>query len=202
MAKHYGEDLSFERDAVIIQKYKKNQKKSKSSLSWKPKKAIYAKVKDHDKVTASVRHSPLGASNYHKISGSKHLQTKDSEQGHSKLFGRITVIVFNVPSPYIYHFPKFSKIYGAMPLADYHPIYQIWACAHLFGTLIYSICIISFYFWWQYLKQKILKYKTFLHLLKSVNKKHTFFVLEQGCFTSHLLSFDNNKVLKIINWIC
>ena len=27
-------------------------------------------------------------------------------------------------------------------------------------------------------------------------------MLEQGCFTSHLLSFDNNKVLKIINWIC
>jgi len=28
------------------------------------------------------------------------------------------------------------------------------------------------------------------------------FMLEQGCFTNHLLSFDNNKVLKIINWIC
>ena len=27
-------------------------------------------------------------------------------------------------------------------------------------------------------------------------------VLEQGCFSSHLLSFDNNKVLKVINWIC
>ena len=27
-------------------------------------------------------------------------------------------------------------------------------------------------------------------------------MLEQGCFTSHLLSFDNNKVSKIINWIC
>jgi len=27
-------------------------------------------------------------------------------------------------------------------------------------------------------------------------------LLEQWCFTSHLLSFDNNKVLKIINWIC
>jgi len=27
-------------------------------------------------------------------------------------------------------------------------------------------------------------------------------VLEQGYFTSHLLSFDNNKVLKIINWTC
>ena len=25
------------------------------------------------------------------------------------------------------------------------------------------------------------------------------YMLEQGCFTSHLLSFDNNKVLKIIN---
>ena len=24
----------------------------------------------------------------------------------------------------------------------------------------------------------------------------------KACFTSHLLSFDNNKVLKIINWIC
>jgi len=32
----------------------------------------------------------------------------------------------------------------------------------------------------------------------ATNKK----VLEQGCFTSHLLSFDNNKVLKIINWTC
>jgi len=27
-------------------------------------------------------------------------------------------------------------------------------------------------------------------------------LLEQGCFTSHLLSFDNNKVIKSINWIC
>ena len=24
----------------------------------------------------------------------------------------------------------------------------------------------------------------------------------KGCFTNHLLSFDNNKVLNIINWIC
>ena len=35
--------------------------------------------------------------------------------------------------------------------------------------------------------------------LWNVNRKN---LLEQGCFTSHLLSFDNNKVLKIINWIC
>jgi len=27
----------------------------------KPERAIYAKVKDHDKVTASARHDPVGA---------------------------------------------------------------------------------------------------------------------------------------------
>ena len=32
--------------------------------------------------------------------------------------------------------------------------------------------------------------------------KTKMYMLEQGCFTSHLLSFENNKVLKIINWIC
>jgi len=36
------------------------------------------------------------------------------------------------------------------------------------------------------------------HMLLSIDS----YVLEQGCFSSHLLSFDNNKVLKIINWIC
>ena len=35
-----------------------------------------------------------------------------------------------------------------------------------------------------------------------VNVRRVIGLLEQGCFTSHLLSFDNNKVLKIINWIC
>jgi len=39
MAKHYGEDLCFEQDAVMIQKYKKekNQKKRKlaKSKTWK-----------------------------------------------------------------------------------------------------------------------------------------------------------------------
>jgi len=30
----------------------------------KPTRAIYTKVKDHDKVTASAKHDPLGASNY------------------------------------------------------------------------------------------------------------------------------------------
>jgi len=42
MAKHYGENLRFEQDAVVIQKYKKKIKKIKkkeSSLSRKPEKA-------------------------------------------------------------------------------------------------------------------------------------------------------------------
>jgi hypothetical protein len=41
------------------------------------------------------------------------------------LLGSITVIVFNVPPHYIYHFPNFSKIYGATPLAGHHSIHQI-----------------------------------------------------------------------------
>jgi len=42
--------------------------------------------------------------------------------GNSKLLGRIAVTVFNVPFPYIYHFPKNFKIYGATPLAGHHSI--------------------------------------------------------------------------------
>jgi hypothetical protein len=40
MAKHYGEDLCFEQDAVTIQEYKKYKKnQNQSSLSRKPEKA-------------------------------------------------------------------------------------------------------------------------------------------------------------------
>ena len=42
----------------------------------------------------------MGHISYQKTSDSKHLQIQDSEQGHSELSGRITVIVFNVPFPY------------------------------------------------------------------------------------------------------
>jgi len=75
-------------------------------------------------------------------------------------------------------FQKISKIRGATPLASYHPIHQIWACAHLFGTLIYTICIISSIFygntWSKFFSKNT---KLFLHFLKSVNNKHTFFEL-------------------------
>jgi len=78
-------------------------------IGWKPKRAIYAKVKDHDKVTVLVRHNPLGASNYQKTSDLKRLQLKDSERWNSKLLGRITVIVFNVPLPLITIFKTLQR---------------------------------------------------------------------------------------------
>jgi len=112
-------------------------------IGWNPKRAVFAKVKDHDKVTASVRHDPLGSSSYQKTSDSKHLQIKDSEQGQFKVVRKNNGYCVQCTFPYIYYFPKFSKIRGATPLAGYHPIHQVWACAHLFGTLIYSIFIIS-----------------------------------------------------------
>jgi len=51
----------------------------------------------------------LGHLNCQRISDMKHLQIKDSEQWSSKLLAGIAVIVFNVPFPYNYHFPKFLK---------------------------------------------------------------------------------------------
>jgi hypothetical protein len=123
-------------------------------IDWKPARAIYAKVKDHDKVTASVSTIQLGHTCYQRTSDSKHLQIKDSEQGQFKVVREHNSYCVQCTFPYIYHFPKFSKIRGATPLVGHHSIHQIWACAHLFGTLIYSICKNFFYFLWQYLKQK------------------------------------------------
>jgi len=50
-------------------------------------------------------------------------------------------------------------------------------------------------------RRKDIEFQVGDHVFLRVNPV-TSVVLEQGCFTSHLLSFDNNKVLKIINWIC
>jgi len=43
MAKHYGEDLCFEQDAITIQKYKNGYTK-KSSLSGKPEKGSLGNI--------------------------------------------------------------------------------------------------------------------------------------------------------------
>jgi len=50
--------------------------------------------------------------------------------------------MFNVPSPYNYHFPNFV-IRGAMSLVGYHSFKSIWASVPLFRILSYSMCKIS-----------------------------------------------------------
>jgi len=89
-------------------------------------------------------------------------------RGNSKLLGRIMVIVFNVPSSYIYHFPKFLKIRGATPFAGYHSIHQIWACANLFGTLIYSTYKISSIFLMAILEAKNFKIQKLFYIFWKV----------------------------------
>jgi len=54
-------------------------------IGRKPAEATYGKVKDPEKVTASIRHNPLGASINQKTSDSKHLQIKNPEQGQFKV---------------------------------------------------------------------------------------------------------------------
>jgi len=79
-------------------------------IGRKPARATYAKVKDHDKVTASVRHNPLGASKAIKEPPIQSIcKSKTRNKGNSKFLGRIAVTVFNVPFPNIYHFPNFLK---------------------------------------------------------------------------------------------
>jgi len=94
-------------------------------------------------IRSSIR-STWGISSYQRTSSSKHLQIKDSEQGQFKVVRENNGYCVQCTIPFIFTiFQKLSKICGTMPLAGYHPIHQVWACAHLFGTLIYSICINS-----------------------------------------------------------
>jgi len=98
--------------------------------------------------------------------------------GNSKLLGRIEVTVFNVPFPYIYHFPKkfqnlWSRAIGGSPLNSSN----LSLCPFIWNSHLLRLQNF-FYFLWQYLKKKISKYKTFFYIfLKSVNNKHTLFEL-------------------------
>ena len=81
-------------------------------------------------------------------------------RGNSKLLGRITVIVFNVPFPYTYHFPNFFKDPWNHAIGRLPPISSnlsmcpfIWN-SHLFHWHNF------FYFWWQCLKQVIFQKNT------------------------------------------
>ncbi|KEH29921.1 hypothetical protein MTR_4g056210 [Medicago truncatula] len=79
-----------------------------------PKKVLSFQPDSRGKWTPNYEgsHSPLGASSYQKTSDKKHLQIKDSEQGHSKLLGRIAVVVFNVPFPL--HLPFFQNFHKSV----------------------------------------------------------------------------------------
>jgi len=101
------------------------------------------------------------------------------QQGQFKVVRENNGYVCSMYPPHIFTiFQNFQKIRRVTPLAGYHSIHQIWACAHLFGTLIYSICIISFYFLRQYLKQIFFQNtKLFYIFWKNVNNKHTLFEL-------------------------
>jgi len=120
--------------------------------------------------------------------------SKTRNRGNSKLLGRIAVVVFNVSFPYTYHFPKnFKKICGATLLAGYHPIHPVWVCAHLFGTLTHSICMISSVFYGNTWSENFQNTKPFLHSLKSVNNKHTFFEL-MSIWSIHQIRFENGYI--------
>jgi len=100
--------------------------------------------------------------------------SKTRNRGNSKLLGRITVIVFNVPSPYICHFSKknsWSHAIGRLPPNSSN----LSMCPFIWNSHLFYIQNF-FYFLMAILEAKIFKIqKLFLHLLKSVNNKHTFF---------------------------
>jgi len=140
---------------------------------------IYAKDKDHYKVTASGQaQSTWGISSYQRTSISKHLQIKDSEQGQFKVVRENNDYCVQCTFPY---YLQFSKKFQRS-VEPYHwqattqfikfepvPIYLELSFILFAKFLLFLMAI---------LKAKIFKnIKIFLHLLKNVNNKHTLFKL-------------------------
>ena len=132
----------------------------------KPTRATYAKVKDYDKVTASgrtwltwgistVKRPPTyskGNCTRSNMIPLGHLQIKVSELWDSKLLERIAVVVFNVPFPYTYYFPKnfrdpWSHAIGRLPPNSSN----LSLCPFIWNSHLFYLHDF-FYFWWQYLK--------------------------------------------------
>jgi len=87
------------------------------------------------------------------------------------------VIVFKVPFPHTYHFPKIFKDPWSHAIGRLLPnSSSLSLCPFIWNSHLFYLHNF-FCFWWQYLKQNFQKYKNFLHLLKSVNNKHAFFEL-------------------------
>ena len=79
-------------------------------IGRKPARATYAKVKDHDKVIASSQvRSTWGIQSLKDLRFGSISKSKIQNMGNSKLLGRITVIVFNVPSHIFTIFQNFQR---------------------------------------------------------------------------------------------
>ena len=127
-------------------------------------------------IRSSIR-STWGISSYQRTSSSKHLQIKDSEQGQFKVVRENNGYCVQCTIPFIFTiFQKLLKIRGTMPLAGHHSIHQIWACAHLFGTLILSICIVSSIFDGNTRSKNIFKIQNFFYIFWKVWTTNTPFL--------------------------
>jgi len=153
--------LNWKPEKAVQAKIRDKKKNTIILIGWNPKRAIYAKVKDHDKVTASAKHDPLGASNYQKTSDSKHPQIKDSEQGQFKVVrennGYCVQCTFPIYLPFSKIFKNpWSHAIGRLPPNSSN----LSLCPFIWNSHLFYLHDF-FYFWWQYLKQKFSKYKTF-----------------------------------------
>jgi len=144
-------------------------------MGWNPKRAIYAKVKDHDKVTASVRYNPLGASSYQKTSDSKHVQIKDSKQGQFKVVRENNG--YRVQCTFPIYLPFSKKIRRSVEPCHRQVTTQFIKFELVPIYLEFSFILFAWFllFLMAILEAKIFKIQNFfLHLLKSVNNKHAF----------------------------
>jgi len=146
-------------------------------IDRKPERAVYEKVEDHDKVTTSVRHIPLRASSHQKISDSKHLHIKDSEQGQFKVIMKNNGYCVQCTPPLYIPFSK--KFQRSVEPRHWQVTTQFikFESVPIYLELLFFLFAKFLLFLMAILKAKIFKIQNFLHLLKSVNNKYTLFEL-------------------------
>jgi len=143
-----------------------------------PKREIYAKIKDHNKVPTSFIHHPLGASRHQKTSDSKRLQIKDSEQGQFKVVRENSGYCVQCTSPIYLPFSKFFQ--RSVEPCHWQVTTQLikFELVPIYLELSFILLTKFLLFFMSILEAKIFKIQNFfLHLLKSVNNKHTLFEL-------------------------
>jgi len=145
-------------------------------IGWNSKRAIYAKVKDHDKVTASVKHDPLGTSSDQKTSNSKRLQLKDSKRGQFKVVrennGYCVQNTLPIYLPFSKNFQRSVELRYWQVTTQFIKFEPVPIYLELSFILHTKFLLFFDGNTWS---KNFQNTKTFLHLLKSVNNKHTFF---------------------------